>query len=128
MKPILQSVIAAVVLLLPINVVAAEQPKADQRAIIEAGNARFTVLTPQLIRMEWSKIGRFEDRATLKVVNRLTEVPQFKVTNSRSKVVIRTSALHLHIARERSSQQIISRQSLCLAIKRSYGTMATRTR
>ena len=95
MKPILQSVIATVVLLLPINVVAAEQPKADQRAIIEAGNARFTVLTPQLVRMEWSENGHFEDRATLTVVNRLTEVPQFKVTNSRSKVVIRTSALTL---------------------------------
>ena len=78
-----------------ISVVAIAQPKADPKAIVEAGNARFTVLTPQLIRMEWSENGAFEDRATLTFVNRHTEVPQFKVTNSRSKVVIRTSALTL---------------------------------
>ncbi|MEI3554932.1 MAG: hypothetical protein V8Q54_10205 [Alistipes senegalensis] len=47
----------------------AGNPEADPRAVVEAGNARFTVLTPQLIRMEWSKDGRFEDRATLTFVN-----------------------------------------------------------
>ena len=34
-------------------VVAENCPKADERAQVVAGNARFTVLTPQLIRMEW---------------------------------------------------------------------------
>ena len=81
--------------LLPVAVSANEDPKADDRAIVVAGNARFTVLTPQLIRMEWSEDAVFEDRATLTFVNRKTEVPQFKVTNSRNKVVIRTDKLTL---------------------------------
>ena len=81
--------------LLPVVVSANEEPKADDRAIVVAGNARFTVLTPQLIRMEWSEDGVFEDRATLTFVNRKTEVPQFKVINGRSKVVIRTDKLTL---------------------------------
>ena len=95
MKPIVKLLFIITVVLLPMAVVAENNPKADQRAVVEVGNARFTVLTPQLIRMEWSEKGAFEDRATLTFVNRRTEVPQFKVTNSRSKVVIRTSALTL---------------------------------
>ncbi|WP_346701792.1 hypothetical protein [uncultured Alistipes sp.] len=39
-------------------------PKADPEAMVTAPNARFTVLTPQLIRMERGADGRFEDRAT----------------------------------------------------------------
>lgn len=42
---------------------AAGNPKADPRAVVEAGNARFTVLTPQLIRMEWSEDGPFRGTA-----------------------------------------------------------------
>ena len=37
---------------LTLGAAAAGNPKADPRAVVEAGNARFTVLTPQLIRME----------------------------------------------------------------------------
>ena len=96
MKPIVKLLLAMVTLsLLPVAVSANEEPKADDRAVVVAGNARFTVLTPQLIRMEWSEDGVFEDRATLTFVNRKTEVPQFKVINGRSKVVIRTEKLTL---------------------------------
>lgn len=70
-------------------------PVADQAAIVNAGNARFTVLTPQLIRMEWSEDGVFEDHPTLTFVNRRLPVPDFKVSYARSKVVIRTSVLTL---------------------------------
>lgn len=71
------------------------EPKADPRAVVEAGNARFTVLTPQLIRMEWSEDGRFEDRATLTFVNRETPVPDFKVRDTKSRLTITTPALTL---------------------------------
>lgn len=74
---------------------AGPDPKADDAAVVLAGNARFTVLTPQLIRMEWSEDGVFEDKATLTFVNRRTEVPQFKVSRSKSGIVIKTSALTL---------------------------------
>ena len=72
-----------------------QDPKADDKAVVVAGNARFTVLTPQLVRMEWSEDGVFEDRATLTFVNRRLPVPEFKVRNGLSKVVIETSDLKL---------------------------------
>ena len=73
----------------------ADNPKADAKAVVTSGNARFTVLTPQLIRMEWSADGQFEDHATLTFVNRETPVPEFKVRESKSKLTITTPALTL---------------------------------
>ena len=67
--------------LLLISVCAAAQqnhPVADPKAIVISGQARFTVLTPQLIRMEWSASGRFEDHASLVFINRRLPVPKFK--------------------------------------------------
>ncbi len=82
-------------LLLPLFATAENNPKADERAQVVAGNARFTVLTPQMIRMEWSEDGKFEDRATLTFVNRKLEVPQFKVRQTKSKLTITTSHVTL---------------------------------
>ena len=70
-------------------------PYANPKAEVVFGKARFTVLTPQLIRMEWSEDGRFEDRATLGIVNRDLPVPAFKASVGKSKVTIRTEALTL---------------------------------
>lgn len=47
-----------------------DDPKADPEAIVVSANARFTVLGDRLIRMEWAEDGKFEDRATLGIVNR----------------------------------------------------------
>lgn len=38
-------------------------PVAESGAIIVSGNARFTVLTDSLVRMEYAANGKFEDRA-----------------------------------------------------------------
>ncbi|MCM1501064.1 MAG: DUF5110 domain-containing protein [Bacteroidales bacterium] len=70
-------------------------PVADSRAIVESGNARFTVLTPRLIRMEWAENGKFEDRATLAIVNRNLEVPYYKVRKNGGKVTISTENMTL---------------------------------
>ena len=70
-------------------------PEAAKEAQVVCGNARFTVLTPRLIRMEWAENGIFEDRATLGIVNRNLSVPAFKVKKSSSKTVITTSDLTL---------------------------------
>ena len=70
-------------------------PVADKAAQVIAGNARFTVLTPRLIRMEWAEDGVFEDRASLGIVNRNLPVPAFKVKKSAKQTVITTSALTL---------------------------------
>jgi hypothetical protein len=37
-------------------------PIADPQAVVTIGNARFTVLTPQLVRMEWSEAGQWPAR------------------------------------------------------------------
>jgi alpha-glucosidase (family GH31 glycosyl hydrolase) len=52
-------------------------PVADPRAILSAGHARFTILTSQLIRMEWAADGKFEDRASLVFLHRQLPVPEF---------------------------------------------------
>ena len=52
-----------------------DDPKADPRAVVVSGPARFTVLTPALIRMEWAADSAFEDHASLVFLNRRLPVP-----------------------------------------------------
>jgi alpha-glucosidase len=54
-----------------------DNPIADSKAVVTVGHARFTVLTPQLIRMEWSADGKFEDHASFVFLNRRLPVPKF---------------------------------------------------
>ena len=74
-------------------------PKACDKAVVVAGNARFTVLTPEMIRMEWSEDGKFEDRATLTIVNRALEVPKFSVEECDKALVITTDKVKLTYAK-----------------------------
>ena len=73
----------------------AYQSAADPRAVVTSGDARFTVLTPQMIRLEWSPGAKFEDRPSLVVLNRRLPVPQFTQTTESGSLIIRTSALEL---------------------------------
>ncbi len=52
-------------------------PVADSRAMVIFGHARFTVLTSQMIRMEWAADGKFEDHASLVFINRMLPPPEF---------------------------------------------------
>jgi alpha-glucosidase (family GH31 glycosyl hydrolase) len=74
-------------------------PVADPKAVVTFGHARFTVLTPELIRMEWSADGKFEDHPSLVFLNRKLPVPKFEVGNllagKNTIITIRTSALAL---------------------------------
>ena len=78
----------------------ADNPVADPKAVVTLDNARFTVLTPQLIRMEWSADGKFEDHASFVFINRYLPVPKFEseVTKNGSNQVltIKTSDLALN--------------------------------
>jgi alpha-glucosidase len=56
---------------------AVTDPVADPKAVVTLGNARFTVLTPELIRMEWAADGKFEDHASFVFLNRHLPVPKF---------------------------------------------------
>ena len=71
-------------------------PLADPQAIVVCGNARFTVLTSRMIRMEWSPNARFEDRASLAIVNRCLPVPEYSVKKKGKGVIIKTKDLTLN--------------------------------
>jgi alpha-glucosidase len=77
----------------------ADNPVADPKAVVALGNARFTVLTPQLIRMEWAADGKFEDHASFVFLNRRMPVPKFENSligmNGSQQLTISTSALKL---------------------------------
>lgn len=70
-------------------------PVASQEAVVESGNMRFTVLTPEMIRVEYSPAGKFEDRATFAVINRNTPTPEYKVEGDDEWLQIKTDKLKL---------------------------------
>ena len=70
-------------------------PIADPSAVVECGNARFTVLTPRMIRIQYSSSKLFEDRATFAVVNRCLPVPRFTQTTEGGYLTIQTDSLTL---------------------------------
>ena len=90
--------LAALALAVPLLSSAADEPKADPAVTVTCGNARFTVLTDRLLRLEWSPEAQFEDRATLTFVNRRLPVPKFVVTRKGDGVTIETAALRLDYA------------------------------
>ena len=70
-------------------------PVADPRSVVTEGSARFTVLTPELIRMEWNDQRQFEDRASLVFINRRLEPPHFAARKDTGWLVIQTDRLRL---------------------------------
>ena len=70
-------------------------PVANSAAIVRARHARFTVLTPELIRMEWAEDDRFEDHASLIFLNRNLPVPAFRKEQKAGTLTIDTGKLHL---------------------------------
>lgn len=77
-----------------------QNPKANSKAIIVSDEARFTILSPELVRMEWDEKMIFEDRASFVIVNRNTEVPEYKVKTKKGWLIIETGALTLRYKKE----------------------------
>ena len=70
-------------------------PVAAAASQVVRGQARFTVLTSRLLRLEWSATGVFEDRATLAFINRAAKPPPFTVKEGAGTLTIDTGALQL---------------------------------
>ncbi len=70
-------------------------PKANPDAVVISGNARFSVLTPEMIRIEYSDNGIFEDRATFAVINRNLDVPPFRTSEDSAFLFLETDKLLL---------------------------------
>jgi len=73
----------------------AYDPVADAKAMVVVDHARFTVLTPQLIRMEWAADGKFEDHPSFVFLNRRLPVPKFTVKRDGSRLTLDTGELQL---------------------------------
>ena len=93
----MKKLISLCLALLPLAAYATEiyDPKAADEAVVTEGNARFTILTDRLIRMEWAEDGRFEDRASLAIVNRKLPVPVFSVSRSKGILTLKTGKVTL---------------------------------
>lgn len=70
-------------------------PVADPDAVVTAGNARFTVLGPRLIRMEYAPDGCFEDRPSQAFWYRRQPVPRFEIVRDDSGLTLTTEHLRL---------------------------------
>jgi alpha-glucosidase len=97
-----------------------DNPVADAKAVVTIGNARFTVLTPQLIRMEWSADGKFEDRASMVFINRRLPVPKADVSHdgpaNGGVLTIKTDALELKYAATGDGQFAPGNLSITLTV------------
>ncbi len=88
-----------IILILLVNVLSAQEYNtvANLNAVVRVGNARFTVLTDRVIRLEYSADNNFTDQASLTIVNRNLPVPPFSTTaDDNGWLVIKTKYCTLH--------------------------------
>lgn len=71
------------------------RPQASPEAVVATANARFSVLTSRLIRIEYSPTGQFEDHPSQTFWFRQQPVPPFEVKQESERVEIRTEHLRL---------------------------------
>ncbi len=70
-------------------------PLAHEKAVIQGERYRITLLTEQLIRLEYSQDGSFTDRPTQTVFNRAFPVPLYSAETRGDRLVLRTRFLRL---------------------------------
>ena len=93
MKPLFRfSALALLLLLTACN--GGRSPLEANNAVLD-GKARFTVITPTLIRMEYAENGQFEDRPTQTVAARPTPAASFERRVEDGVLVLQTDALTL---------------------------------
>lgn len=94
-------------------------PLANPQAVIVTRQARFTLLTPRLVRMEYSPCGQFEDRPSQAFWHRQQPAPLFTSSETDGVLVVETEALRL---RYDSRAGAFSPASLQIELKES-GTL-----
>jgi len=91
----MRKIVLSLLLLASIPLGAQDNPVANPQAIVTFGNARFTILTPELVRMEWSADRVFEDKASFVFINRNLPVPPFSKEVSSKSITIQTGKLSI---------------------------------
>ena len=64
----------------------------NEASVVRGAHYRFTVLTPNLLRLEYSESGVFEDRPSQVVLNRNFPTPEFHVVDEDERLEISTVA------------------------------------
>lgn len=97
MKRISKLFFGAVFFILGLSVLFSQEynPHPHPDAVVVEGDVRFTILTPRVVRMEWSADGDFEDHASLVFVNRRLPVPEFQREVQDEWLVVETKRLRL---------------------------------
>ena len=104
-------------------------PVAAAAATVVHASARFSVLAPALLRLEYSYDGTFEDRQTMVVWNRRTNVPPF--THSvlpNGTLLLETSALVLSYDSGPAATAFEDRLRVQICLTPRCGRRAGRTR
>lgn len=83
---------------------------AEDAAIIQGEKYRFTVLTEEMIRLEYCEDGQFEDRATQCVIDRKFKVPEYQVIENEESLEIITDKIHLVYNKQKFSDYGLSVQ------------------
>ncbi|MBE6140536.1 MAG: DUF5110 domain-containing protein [Firmicutes bacterium] len=73
----------------------------NKKAVFQGNSYRISVLSDRLVRLEYSKDGKFLDAPTIQVKNRLFSVPIFKVEQDEKFLVITTKYFMLQYAKEK---------------------------
>ncbi len=73
----------------------AGNPVAHPQSVVVCGSARFTLLTPRLIRLEWSSRAQFEDRASFAFPTRYADPTPHTCEQTGSQFHIQTEPLSL---------------------------------
>ena len=76
------------------------RPVANPASVVVDGYVRLTVLTPRLLRLEWSDTGAFEDRGSYAFPTRYAAAPPFAVGAKDGVLVVDTGALTLRYVRD----------------------------
>lgn len=71
------------------------RPIANPKSIVIHGNARFTVLTPRLLRLEWSETGDFEDRGSYAFPTRYAAAPDYTTRMEGEGLILSTAEVVL---------------------------------
>ena len=87
-----------------------QDPVCRPEAVVKGGSWRITVLTPSLLRLEYSPDGFFEDKATQFALNRNFPPCSFKAEDRGGELLISTEALLL-----RYDKKPFSKNGLCVS-------------
>ena len=95
----LKPLLCVLYLFLSTPLFAQNNPIANPKSVVSDEEVRFTVLTEQVIRMEWQANGKFNDDASFVFINRNLPSPDYKVAKTKKWLTITTDKLTLRYRR-----------------------------